>query len=399
VTSAPPPQEVWDQDLAAIQEPPADWLWHGLLARGNLTLLTSVWKSGKTTLLSLLLSRRKQGGHLAGLAVQPGKTAVITEEHPRLWADRARRYDFGGQVCFFPQPFRTLPTPDQWQALIDRVRALHHQHGLDLVVIDPLAPFLRGENQARTVLEALLPLGDLTRLGMAGLVLHHPSKADGRLGYSSRGSGALLGHVDVSVEMRHPGGDPLTRRRRFLALSRHAETPRQLLLELNAEATDYVPVADTHEDTFQANWDVLRTVLEDAPQKLTRLDVLDQWPPTSTSPTPPPLPRGSTAPSNAPWSPAKAPAASPTRSASGCPSARPSGNKTPSTKPLSPSAASSTSPSCPCGRPGAGWRRKPLTRQAPTTSDSPNRGGPRPPKPAKGPAAMTTPDVAYWIAN
>src|SRR5258708_9678650 len=45
---------------------------------------------------------------------------------------------------------------------------------------------------------------------------------------------ALLAHVDVSIEMRCPGGDPLTRRRRVVALSRHQETPRPLLLELNA---------------------------------------------------------------------------------------------------------------------------------------------------------------------
>ena len=34
-----------------------DWLWHGFAARGNVTLLTSQWKSGKTTLLSVLMAR------------------------------------------------------------------------------------------------------------------------------------------------------------------------------------------------------------------------------------------------------------------------------------------------------------------------------------------------------
>src|SRR5262249_25277614 len=34
---------------------PLEWLWHGIIARGNLTLLTSRWKSGKTTLLAGLL--------------------------------------------------------------------------------------------------------------------------------------------------------------------------------------------------------------------------------------------------------------------------------------------------------------------------------------------------------
>jgi hypothetical protein len=112
-------------------------LWDGFVAGGNLTLLTSQWKAGKTTLLSLLLYRRKAGGQLAGLAVKPGKSVVVSEEPLSLWADRARRLDFGGQVCFISQPFRTIPQPDEWQTLLDRIRALHQQHGIDLAVFDP----------------------------------------------------------------------------------------------------------------------------------------------------------------------------------------------------------------------------------------------------------------------
>jgi len=84
--------------------------------------------------------------------------------------------------------------------------------------------------------------------------------------------------------MRHPGGDPLTRRRRFLALSRHAETPRQLLLELNAEGTDYLPPDEVEED-LQAIWDPLRMVLDEAPQKLTRDDIVSEWPPDLAKPS------------------------------------------------------------------------------------------------------------------
>jgi hypothetical protein len=283
------PREIWDHELAVIDPAPLAWLWHGFLAPGNITLLTSLWKAGKTTLLSLLLSRRKEGGVLAGLAVKPGKSLVVSEEPPSLWTARARRYDFGGRVCFLHQPFLALPSPDQWQALVDRILALRGEHGIDLAVIDPLAPFLRGENSARGMLEALLPLGALTRLGMAVLILHHPRKRERESGQAARGSGALLGHVDISIEMRHPGGDPLTRRRRFLALSRHAETPRQLLLEWNADGTDYLPVGDDVEDGLQTHWQPLRLVLEGAPQKLTRDDILSKWPPDLDKPKPPSL--------------------------------------------------------------------------------------------------------------
>jgi hypothetical protein len=271
------PQEYWDHELMALAQTPADWLWHGFVARGNVTLLTSLWKAGKTTLLALLLSRRKHGGQLAGLAVRPGKTVVVSEEDPSLWADRARRYDFGGNVCFIPRPFLHIPRPEEWQALLDHLLAMQQRHGIDLAALDPLAPYLPGENQAHRVLETLLPLTALTRRGLGVLLLHHPGKGPRPVGQAARGSGALLGHVDISIEMRHPGGDPFTRRRRFLALSRHADTPRQLLLELNPEGTDYVPAPDTP-DASPFTWEPLRLILEDAPQKLTRRDILAEWP-------------------------------------------------------------------------------------------------------------------------
>jgi hypothetical protein len=78
----------------------------------------------------------------------------------------------------------------------------------------------------------------------------------------------------------------LTRRRRFLALYRHDETPRQLLLELNPEGTEYLPVPGDAEDDLQASWEPLLMVLEDAPQKLTRQDILAEWPPDFDKPNP-----------------------------------------------------------------------------------------------------------------
>jgi hypothetical protein len=96
-------------------------------------------------------------------------------------------------------------------------------------------------------------------------------------GQAARGSGALLGHVDISIEMRRPGGSPLTRRRRLLAFSRLSETTRQLSIELNPEGTDYQVLATTVEDGFQAGWPAVRLVFEEASQKLTREDSLAEW--------------------------------------------------------------------------------------------------------------------------
>jgi hypothetical protein len=280
------PQKIWDHELPT--NPPAEpnWLWQGFVARGVTTLLTSPWKSGKTTLLAMLLERRVQGGSVAGLAVSAGKTVVVSEEPAALWAARAAEHRFGGHVCFYPQPFTSIPTVQQWQALIDDILALVAAEGIDLIVIDPIAPFLRGENSPRAIFEALLPLNVFTRAGLGVLLLHHPKKGEPAIGQAARGSGALLGHVDISIEMRHPGGDPVTRRRRFVSLSRFAATPRLLLMELNEEGTDYVAIPDPLVAEFQENWRLVCMVLEDAPQKLTRQDILAEWPPDFDKPAP-----------------------------------------------------------------------------------------------------------------
>ena len=241
-------------------------------------LLTSLWKSGKTTLLSHLLARRKAAGDFVGLPLVPGKSAVISEEGCAIWADRSRQQDYGGNVCFFPQPFNHVPTADEWRALLAQVADLNQDHGTDLLIVDPLAHFLRTENEARTILETLLPLRTLTARGMAVLLLHHPKKGHALPGQAGRGHGALLGHVDISIEMRHAGADLDTRARRFFTLSRHADTPRHFLFERTADATDYVRLPDTQDEDFQEHWDVLRMVLEDATQKLTRQEILDDWP-------------------------------------------------------------------------------------------------------------------------
>src|SRR4051794_20744710 len=96
--------EIWDDEITARPEEAADWVVEGLIAPRNLTLLTSQWKAGKTTLLSILLGLRVAGGSLAGLAVKPGKTLVVTEEPLSLWAERARKHQFAGNVCFISQP-------------------------------------------------------------------------------------------------------------------------------------------------------------------------------------------------------------------------------------------------------------------------------------------------------
>lgn len=183
-----------------------------------------------------------------------------------------------GQLCLFPQPFPHLPSAAEWRGLLERVAQLHTEHGVDLLVVDSVTHFLRAETASVGILDLLMPIRQLTALGMAGLLMHHPRRRDSGAGSAGRGHGALHSEVDISIEMRHAGDNLDSRARRFFCLSRHADTPRHLSFELNADGSDYAVLPEINDDGFSEQWDVLRMVLDDAPQKLTRLDILDEWP-------------------------------------------------------------------------------------------------------------------------
>jgi hypothetical protein len=268
--------------LQAVAGARVPWLWHGFLAPGAVTLLTSQWKTGKTTLTSVLLAKMKAGGTLAGLRVAAGRAIVISEEPAAQWLLRTQRLDLEEHVGWFCRPFRGRPRPDQWHALLDRVAETAAARDVRLVVIDPLAAFFpagASENDAGAMLEALAPLQALAGRGLAVEVLHHPNKKGDGGGPSGRCSGALLGGADILLELRwYRGAAEEDRRRRLVALSRFDETPRQLVIELNAEGTDYLAHGTFADEEFASHWQVVLDLLRVAPRKLTRAEMLEEWP-------------------------------------------------------------------------------------------------------------------------
>ncbi len=280
--STPPPLR-WG--LAGLRtdesEPQLRWLWQGYLVPGAVTLLTSQWKSGKTTLTSILLSRMKTGGVLAGLTVTAGRAVVLSEESAEQWLLRGRRLDLENHVGWYCRPFQGRPSPRQWQTLLDHVAEEAAERGVSLVVVDPLAAFFPGksENDAAAMLDALAPLQRLAARGLSVLVLHHPSKKERGDAPSGRGSGALLACADILVEMRcYRRPTDSDRRRRLFALSRFDETPRELIIELNADGTDYLASGSFADEEFADHWRLLESLFRQSERKLSRDDLLSGWP-------------------------------------------------------------------------------------------------------------------------
>jgi hypothetical protein len=282
-------QVVSARDLGRLPLTPPTWLWHGYLGPGKVTLLTSQWKSGKTTLVARVLARLQQGGQLAGLAVAPGKAFVITEETRETWESRFRDLGISDQMDLLCRPFMTQPDKEQWLALIEAVAILHDRQGIDLVVIDLLSSFLPAhtENSAGAMLECLRPLQRLTTAGLSVLLVHHPNKGRTVAGQAARGTGALPGFVDIILEMGYYSRpDDVDRRRRLVAFSRYDETPRHLLIELQPDGLDYAVLESGPEAASGESWQAVLGVLASSHHKLTRQEILDRWSSESDKPDP-----------------------------------------------------------------------------------------------------------------
>lgn len=286
VVAVPPVRSL--AELRTACSPELAWVWEGYLAAGDVTLFTSQWKSGKTTLLSVLLAKLESGGELAGRRVAPGRAVVVSEESPGQWLRRADKLGLGSDIGFVCRPFLGKPTRDQWLALIEQL-ACHCASPGTLAVIDPLASFLPGEeNHAGQVLHNLAALRRLTEQGAAVLLLHHPRKRDALAEEAGRGSGALHGRVDILLRMsRTARYDPADRRRRLRAESRHEQTPLVRVIELNEAGTDYRVVEDVlpEDAEMDLGWEEVRALLEEAPHKLTRPQILMRWPEDGTAPS------------------------------------------------------------------------------------------------------------------
>jgi hypothetical protein len=281
-------QPLRPSELANAAPGHKDWLWQGYLAPAKLTAFTSPPKSGKTTLASRLFVRMEDGGQFAGLSVAPARVLVVSEESISDWDARCRQLAIGHNVQFVCRPFQgARPTDAQWSGLIAELEALHAREPFDLLVIDALATLLPGyaETCAPKLLDCLLPIQALANQGPAVWLLHHPTKKKQGDGQAARGTGALAGFVDIVMEMRCVcRARSKDRRRRICAYSRYVETPRQLIVELTGDGTDYaVPPADAASPRLQACVDA-EHVLSRAHEKLTVEGILEWWPDTSKTP-------------------------------------------------------------------------------------------------------------------
>jgi len=273
-----PPNAQPCEDVPKSNSKVVPWIWEGLVAEEAVTLLSAPEKTGKTTLVSLLLDRRREGGDLLGRTVLPGRTVLCSEENPTLWSLRQPPLDFGSQVEYRRPP--GTPTRRRWRSFINRVL----DYPLDdddrfMLVVDTAMNFLpAGQNNAIALRAALRELRVVAGMPAGVLLVHQTSAARTR----TRARGPLAGFADILIDMQVPRGDRFTRRRDFYGVGRYPGTPEYLAAELNPDGTDYILLPDLSIPAVQApQLPIIERILREAPEPLTRDEILARWPETN----------------------------------------------------------------------------------------------------------------------
>ena len=222
---------MWLTAREFVSQQPEDvqWLWDGYIAPGNVTLLASRPKCGKTTLEFHLLAAISNGRDFLGRSTRRAKVLLLSEEPNNLIRRRLANLGLESDDLLIAKRSDIPNWDDALGVAQDAIRS----QGVRLVSVDTLGSFwgIDQENEAGKVLAALQPLVDLAqREGVAVLLLHHLRKSPGSEGTASRGSSALVGASDIIVEIHRD--EHVERRRKLVAFSRYDETPREVLIEL-----------------------------------------------------------------------------------------------------------------------------------------------------------------------
>lgn len=264
------------------------WQWRGYLAEGNVTLLTGLWKSGKSTLLAYLLKALGDGSCVfAGQQAGTAQVLVITEEHERHWVLRRDSLGLQDNIHIVSRPFMRRPNYAAWVEFVDHVTGLVTSGGYTMVVLDTLHNLwpVDNENDAADVNKAIMPLQMITALGASVLLIGHHNKSDSSEGRATRGSGATPGFADIYLEMRRYNPVDMDDTRRVIAsYSRYEDTPKELVLEWERGA-GYKAVGTKYDVKMGERKDMLVEMLPWTPPGKSVDELIEEWPNEDVTPS------------------------------------------------------------------------------------------------------------------
>lgn len=253
-----------------------EWLWENYIAKRNITLLSALWKAGKTTFLRCLFLAMRNEEEFAGQPTKKNKILVISEEAKGEWSDN--RDDLNDNeiehVLVWSRPIRGKPNLRQWHKLVEEVTKKCLEEDIDMIVIDTLTTFwpIDNENDSAQVIKALVPLYSFTENNIAVVLVHHFRKGGGDQAQASRGSGALPGFVDNIIEFtRSDSGFP--NQRTLKTYGRFDGVIPEVVIELNDEGK-YDTKGEPWKVSKTARLNKILQVMNDASMPLSTKEIM-----------------------------------------------------------------------------------------------------------------------------
>lgn len=247
-----------------------DWLWHGYVARGEITLLGAKPKVGKTTLLWSLCMALQDGSPVAGHDTIRARVLLVTEESRGTLRERIARHGAPENLRYVLR--RSVPFTT-WQELAEGAYELRDT--FDVVVFDTyhrLAGFHGDtENQGAAHLARLNALGTILAADKAVVLVAHERKSDsGDIADRARGGNALTGEVDTIISLQ-PAADPTARV--IEARGRHDDTPDRLTIRRHDDGTYTVIEGGLRAERARTRDDEVLDVLPAQAPGMTRAEV------------------------------------------------------------------------------------------------------------------------------
>lgn len=217
-----------DTNNVSTVQPEPDWIWDGILLRGQMSLLVGDWKIGKTTFLAELIRHISSGTPYLGFRVNSTTVSVVTEEAHGLWIRRNREKALPSSLRIWSHQgsdeshFYDLP---RYIGMANATRP-------GLIIVDSIGRLLSpgAEGNATVMarcLDQVLQAADNASL----LLVHHPSKSRSR-GGNSRGSKLLPSAAHAVLELLPYSINPADGNRRLLRIrSRLPPSPTTLAYE------------------------------------------------------------------------------------------------------------------------------------------------------------------------
>lgn len=170
-----------------------------------------------------------------GVPIRPVPTLIFSEEADELIYERAADLGYSEMWPIFwetPEPGR------KWVHILAKIKEFAGTWQNSLIIIDTLSRHwgIEDENNNAMVESVLNPLIAIVRqTGCALVLIHHTRKSGGSGGVASRGGSALVGAVDIILELGRVERGDRTNRRRLEGYSRYKGTPENIVIQLSEE--------------------------------------------------------------------------------------------------------------------------------------------------------------------